>query len=80
MPVVIPPRTTLRPSDKVTFPPTTSPSKTQGTGMKHAELRSGKMHFRRISCSPGVQGRGGGGAYETYGACRKFRMSNLGLA
>lgn len=61
MPVVIPPRTTLRPSDKVTFPPTTSPSKTQGTGMKHAELRSGKMHFRRISCSPGVQGRGGGG-------------------
>ena len=79
MPVVIPPRTTLRPSDKVTFPPTTSPSKTQGTGMKHAELRSGKMHFRRISCSPGVQGRGGG-AYETYGACQKFRMSNLGLA
>jgi len=52
MPVVSPSRTTVRPSDKVTFPSTTSPSKTEGTGMKHTELLSGKMHFRIISCPP----------------------------
>ena len=52
MPVVVPSKTTVRPSDKVTFPPTISPSKTEGTGMKHTQLFSGKMYFRIISCPP----------------------------
>lgn len=52
MPVAILPTNTVRPSDKVTFPPTTSRSKTEGTGMKHTELLSGKIHFRIISCPP----------------------------
>lgn len=52
MPVAIPPTNAVRPSDKVTLSPTTSPSKTEATGMKHTELLSGEMHFRIILCPP----------------------------